>query len=873
MIGGRAAAAALSLFALAGAAPAGPAGRPLSIDDVLATTRIDQVALSPDGEWAAVVVQRPAGPGEVYGRTAYEIDPARSDIWIVSRRTGERRNITGGAASAAGFWCAAWSPDGTRLAMLSTKPEGSEPRGGDNVRLYVWERATGALARRGDAAMMTQTRYGSPLYRLDLRGGAGAGTAAHRCSEEETAPFAWLDHRRLLAVTLPAGAVSGLIDQFSRPLRHAAETTRALREGAVPTVTASGSGAERTRADERSASAIIRRVDAGSGAADTIAAVPAYPFRGELTLSLSPDAKRIAILAPTGAIPHTSGERIPHSGDTWGAEKKLGFAALEPGAPLRWAEMPAQGRYPLELFGWSPDGRKVALRARAGGAVKATPLFIASAEDLSVSMPAASLSVGDEAAGTEYPHPLPVHWVDKDRLLAMGVADGANRAGWWLLSPDEKPVDLTAQAPQVPDELRRGMDGRFVGIVGDRLAWLDLDSHRLDPLPARLPARGSILWPSDAGRRASELLVVTPGSDRSRQLHRITLGGDGGRASPAIGLPAGPILDIAADGGAALSREQTPKGQFLRETALRTGARRDLLALDPHLGDVRWGRTMLIDYRSLGGEALKGAAILPPGYRAGRHYPTLVWVYPGYQVRGLDDYWLDPYLPGIYNLQLYAARGYVVLIPSMPLRRGAVRNDSYADVGAGVHPAIDRLVALGIADPDRLGVIGQSFGGYGVYALLTQTRRFKAGVAMAGISDLASFHGQFDPGARSYPGIEQEKSVNWWIAEAGPLGLGVPPQEDQWLYWRNSPLAYADRVETPLLLVHGEYDVRSGLSQAESFFSALHRHGKTARLLRYWGESHSLSQSPANVRDIFTETMAWFDRYLRAPVAAGSGAD
>jgi Tol biopolymer transport system component len=120
---------------------AAPARHPLTIEDVLDTVSLDRVTPSPDGEWVAAVVPRPARAGETAGRNAYETDPSRSDVWLVSRRTGEQRNLSNGAANAAGFWCATWSPDGRMLAMLSTSPEGAEPRGGDNVRLYVQRRS------------------------------------------------------------------------------------------------------------------------------------------------------------------------------------------------------------------------------------------------------------------------------------------------------------------------------------------------------------------------------------------------------------------------------------------------------------------------------------------------------------------------------------------------------------------------------------------------------------------------------------------------------------------------------------------------------------------------------------------------------------
>lgn len=136
---------------------------PLTIDDVLNVQRIDQATLSPDGKWIAAVVQRPARDGEAYGRTAYEIDPTRSDVWLIDVATGKHRALTDGHASAAGYWCASWSPDGRRLALLSTQPSGTEPRGGDNVRLYVWNSEDGSVARMGDTPVMTQSRYGGAL--------------------------------------------------------------------------------------------------------------------------------------------------------------------------------------------------------------------------------------------------------------------------------------------------------------------------------------------------------------------------------------------------------------------------------------------------------------------------------------------------------------------------------------------------------------------------------------------------------------------------------------------------------------------------------------------------------------------------------------
>ncbi|HYI48347.1 MAG TPA: prolyl oligopeptidase family serine peptidase [Allosphingosinicella sp.] len=856
-------------FAVAAAAqPAHGAARSLTLDDVFDLTRIDRALLSPDGETVAVVVQRPARPGEAYGRTYYELDPGRGDVWLISRRTGERRNLTQGAAATAGYWCPAWSPDGSRLAMLSTRPEGGEPRGGDNVRLYVWTRATGALTRMSDAALMTQTMGGTPMHRVDLRGGADGSTIAHRCSDEENAPFAWLDDSRLLAVMLPPGGVSGFIDASSRPTRHAGEAARALREGTGPTVTAVGSGAEQVPRDERANLALLRAIDVSTGAVATIAAVPTYPFRAELTLSIAPGGRRIAILATTGALPPARAPDSRNRIDSWTVEKRLGFVDLLPGAPIRWPAAPPGMRYPLDLYGWSPDGRAIALRARAGQEEAATPLFVASARDMSiVRVGPEGLSVGGATAGSWFPAERPVFWLDDRRLLARAPGAGeAARADWWLLALDGEAVNLTAALAEPPAELRRARGGGFVAVAGERLLALDAAGRRLAPLPsASLPAATAIAWPIDPGREAPAILVAAPLPDGGRRLDEIPLPGPAA-APRGFTLPRdAQLLDMDAARGIALWREPTPRGLFLRESSLAGGGTRDLLSLNAHLAAIDWGSTMLIDYAGEDGQPLKGAVILPPGYREGRLYPTIVWVYPGYRVRDLNGYFLDPYMAGFYNLRLYAARGYVVLIPSMPR---AENGEFLAGLSKGVLPAVDRLVALGIADPGRVGLLGQSFGGYAVYGLVAQSNRFRAGVAMAGITEFTSFYTQFAGSARGYPGIEHEKSWNWALVEAGPLRLGVPPYRDHALYWRNSPLALVDRVETPLLLIHGEHDERAPMAQAESFFYSLYRQGKTARLLRYWGENHGLSQSPANIRDIFEETVRWFDRYLGVGAAS-----
>jgi dipeptidyl aminopeptidase/acylaminoacyl peptidase len=154
--------------------------------------------------------------------------------------------------------------------------------------------------------------------------------------------------------------------------------------------------------------------------------------------------------------------------------------------------------------------------------------------------------------------------------------------------------------------------------------------------------------------------------------------------------------------------------------------------------------------------------------------------------------------------------------------------------------------------------MGQSFGGYSTYGLITLTHRFQAAVAMAGFSDLVSLAGEFSATAR-YPEFAHEDPFRMWESETAYMGN--PPWRDLHRYLVNSPLHYAERVQTPLLIVHGDLDSTIPIRQSEEFFSALYRQNKRAMFVRYWGEGHVL-ESPANIQDLWERILAWFDEFL-----------
>jgi dipeptidyl aminopeptidase/acylaminoacyl peptidase len=283
-----------------------------------------------------------------------------------------------------------------------------------------------------------------------------------------------------------------------------------------------------------------------------------------------------------------------------------------------------------------------------------------------------------------------------------------------------------------------------------------------------------------------------------------------------------------------------------------------LFSANEFLRGIAEGEFRSFEYTSLNGEKLTGWMLLPYGYTEGRSYPLLTWVYAGSVYnRRPGDYWgINSKLS--LNLQIPAAHGYVVLLPSMPLAKEGLTDDPMLRLPEGVLPAVQKVVDMGIADPDRLFLMGQSFGGFSTYGLVTQTQRFKAAISLAGMSDLVSLYGLFDARSR-YTDFPQENLFQSSLIESSQVRMGNPPWKDWGRYTRNSPIFYVDRVQTPLMIIQGDMDYVS-MQQGEEFFMSLYRQGKRAEFVRYWGEGHVL-QSPANICDMWSRIFAWFDEF------------
>ena len=275
---------------------------------------------------------------------------------------------------------------------------------------------------------------------------------------------------------------------------------------------------------------------------------------------------------------------------------------------------------------------------------------------------------------------------------------------------------------------------------------------------------------------------------------------------------------------------------------------RQISDINPQFNPYSMGKARIIEWRGLSGQKLRGVLVLPAGYVEGRRYPLLVRVYGDWiQSDVLNTFGFTPFST-FENLQLFATRGYALLLPDAPLNPGTPMKD-LADT---VLPGVNKAIELGVADADRLGVMGQSFGGYGTLSLLVQTPRFKAAVMRFGLGSLIGIYGEMRKDGSAYA--------------IGVLETGIRMRGTPWdyreRYIENSPIFYLDRVQTPLFIVHGTEDSTVAPFLADEVFVGLRRLGKEAVYAKYAGEGHGL-RSSANQLDYWYRVIEWFDKHLQ----------
>lgn len=272
-----------------------------------------------------------------------------------------------------------------------------------------------------------------------------------------------------------------------------------------------------------------------------------------------------------------------------------------------------------------------------------------------------------------------------------------------------------------------------------------------------------------------------------------------------------------------------------------------LTQLHPQAAQLELGNMESIRWKGAGGLEMQGLLVYPVNYQTGDRVPLVTWVHGGPVSAATFRYATDGYT------QLLAASGMAVFLPNY---RGSVgRGLAFVEANIGdlggrdfqdILLGVDHCIQIGVADPERLGIGGWSYGGFMTAWAITQTPRFRAAVMGAGISNWLSFHGN--------------SILNTWDA----MHLNASPYEANGTYRRYSPIHFVTQVKTPTLILHGEKDWDVPPEQSYQFYRALRDLKVETELVIYPREGHGPNEK-MHLRDLMHRVPGWFQKHLAAP--------
>ncbi len=275
---------------------------------------------------------------------------------------------------------------------------------------------------------------------------------------------------------------------------------------------------------------------------------------------------------------------------------------------------------------------------------------------------------------------------------------------------------------------------------------------------------------------------------------------------------------------------------------------------NPDMNGVAWSAgSRLVDYVTEKGDSLQGVLVLPANYEPGKQYPTLTFIYE-LQSDNLHTFWAPNFSSSPNALiGVHTSRGYAVFLPDIVYKL----NDPGMSAVWSVVPAVKAAIRTGVVDSANVGLHGHSWGGYQTSFLVTQTNIFKSAVAGAPLTDMISMY-----------------SSVYWNTGGANQGIFQSSQgrfkgnfiENREAYERNSPNRFADKVKTPLVILHDDKDGAVDFNQGITYYNTLRQLGKDVILLEYVGENHGLSQLK-NRRDYSLRLMEYWDSYLKGQPA------
>ena len=274
---------------------------------------------------------------------------------------------------------------------------------------------------------------------------------------------------------------------------------------------------------------------------------------------------------------------------------------------------------------------------------------------------------------------------------------------------------------------------------------------------------------------------------------------------------------------------------------------------DAQRARFNWGTAELVSFKNVDGVPLKGILLKPENFDPQRKYPMLVYIYERLS-QGLHSF-RNPAPGTSINPTFYVSNGYLVFMPDIVYTIGYPGQSALKCVLPGVQAVVDK----GFVDEKAIGIQGHSWGGYQIAYMVTQTNRFRAAAPGAVVSNMTSAYS----GIRWGTGLPRQFQY-----EQSQSRIGGSLWEYPLRYLENSPVFRADRVETPLLMIHNDEDDAVPWYQGIEYYLALRRLGKEVYMFSYNGEKHGLRKR-INQKDYTRRLQEFFDHFLKgAPTAA-----
>jgi len=813
----RRAAGALVLIASLGVLRAAPAtGTPITIDDLLHRESLSDVWFSPDGE--SLVLQIEAGAADQPRSEYFASWINGQQLLLVNPRTNARHPLRSPDAelSLTLLRQTPWSPDGEALMLLASR--------GGHYHIAYWDRA------RDEVRVLPGRPRSASLPDV-----VWAGRKLAYASLPDDAPQSWSKVQRL--------------EFLAKQWRQAW-----TREGVPPTIS---SASEVFRTSEPSAG-LLYLADTVTGRSEVLA-------RGDFSsIAVSADGRWLSAVRQTKVIVEAladsgrQGEMVVF--DLAGPKPRLVATVTD------WDIHPENGVWSSAggqlLFGAKrPEGKREALRMFQldGHSGRITPI------------PTAGLRLALPFYGAA-PRMMPFGWIDGQPAAIAGTvrsAAGASEADSYGREGRLR-YDLylfgTGEARNLTETARQGVrtfvnDSQGGGLIIVDGALCRANAGGLNPI-----------FTPEAGTRLTGFFL--PGRNERYANDFSYFAGDGEeRIAVQVARENAPatfaVLDLV-------------RGRF----ALTPST--EVISFSPDLQHVltreidRWAESFVYDGRmdfplasvnlamksraiaplhaftyEAAGATRQGWYLLPPQADMTKPQPAVVWIYGGHleTARPPDGAATRGRVEPMGSGQLLAAAGYVVIYASYPLKPGKESN-LMADLATQAVAAIDQLARDHVVDPQRVAIMGHSFGGFSTAAVLTQrSDRFRAGIASAGIYDPISIYGSQSMGDLIVPdGRLSNSSVTG--AETGQLGLMDPPWVNPDAYMRNSPFFHVDKLDTPLLILATDLD------GSARFYQALIRAGKHPVLVRSWAESH-VPVAAASMRSRWEAISSWLAHHLK----------